>query len=99
MEKIAIVTDSNSGITQEEGRRLGILPSKNLLSIRYIVMDKHIKEIDLFHFAFDIITSYVSWKLPHFNRQSTTCSRVILYSNSIQISPSSQELFKKKDFF
>ena len=23
MEKIAIVTDSNSGITQEEGRRLG----------------------------------------------------------------------------
>ena len=24
MEKIAIVTDSNSGITQEEGRRLGV---------------------------------------------------------------------------
>ena len=24
MSKIAIVTDSNSGITQEEGRRLGV---------------------------------------------------------------------------
>lgn len=36
MSKIAIVTDSNSGITQEEGRRLGV----SVIPMPFLLMRK-----------------------------------------------------------
>ena len=48
MEKIAIVTDSNSGITQEEGRRLGVsvLPMPFYIDEKlYLELERLSKEV------------------------------------------------------
>ncbi|EGN47658.1 hypothetical protein HMPREF0990_00790 [Lachnospiraceae bacterium 1_1_57FAA] len=43
MSKIAVVTDSNSGITQERAKELGIyvLPMPFLLMVSYILKTSH----------------------------------------------------------